>query len=119
MWGQRRSWSNGDGYTASGYNGTGWVVTQGPYIRQASGNDHLVVILDGNDARDFVHRTVDFLQASLPRYAREGKAYLTVAIGCTGGRHRSVAVVEELARGLSDWRVTVRHRDLERRETTP
>jgi UPF0042 nucleotide-binding protein len=76
-------------------------------------------VLDGSDARDFVHRTVDFLQASLPRYEREGKAYLTVAIGCTGGRHRSVAVVEELARRLRDWRVTVRHRDLERREATP
>jgi UPF0042 nucleotide-binding protein len=49
-------------------------------------------------------------------YVHEGKAYLTVAIGCTGGRHRSVVLVEELARRLTDagHQVTVRHRDVER-----
>ena len=73
-------------------------------------------VLDGPDARDFVSRIVEFLKFSLPRYEREGKAYLTVAIGCTGGRHRSVAMVEEIVRRLGDgWSVTIRHRDLERR----
>lgn len=56
-----------------------------------------------------------FLRFTLPNFAREGKLYLTVAVGCTGGRHRSVAVVEELNRRLgSEWDVVVRHRDLHR-----
>jgi UPF0042 nucleotide-binding protein len=52
----------------------------------------------------------------LPAYLREGKAYLTIAIGCTGGRHRSVAVVEELRRFLEaeGFPPSVVHRDLER-----
>jgi len=56
-----------------------------------------------------------FLRFTLPNFAREGKLYLTVAVGCTGGRHRSVAVVEELYRRLgTEWDVVVRHRDLHR-----
>ena len=52
----------------------------------------------------------------LPRYQREGKAYLTVAVGCTGGRHRSVALVEELREDLERQSLTplIRHRDLGR-----
>jgi UPF0042 nucleotide-binding protein len=52
----------------------------------------------------------------LPLYVQEGKAYLTIAVGCTGGRHRSVVLVEELARRLRDagHEVSVRHRDMER-----
>ncbi len=84
--------------------------------------------LDGRDprVRDFVmeqEATVGFLarlqsllEFLLPWYGREGKAYLTIAIGCTGGRHRSVALVEELRRFLSGlgFAPTVVHRDLER-----
>jgi UPF0042 nucleotide-binding protein len=52
---------------------------------------------------------------ALPQYAREGKAYLTVALGCTGGRHRSVAMAEELGRQLGDsHEVVVSHRDVRR-----
>jgi UPF0042 nucleotide-binding protein len=49
-------------------------------------------------------------------YIREGKSYLTVAVGCTGGRHRSVAIVEELGRRLTAWGYAthLRHRDLQR-----
>ena len=55
------------------------------------------------------------LEFVLPRAEREGKAYLTVAVGCTGGRHRSVAVVQELAKKLPERHpLTVRHRDLGR-----
>jgi UPF0042 nucleotide-binding protein len=72
-------------------------------------------VMDNDDAREFVKKTEELLLFSLPRFEREGKAYVTVAIGCTGGRHRSVAVAEELARRLpSRWPLTVRHRDLER-----
>ena len=60
-------------------------------------------------------------RSTLPRFEREGKAYVTIAIGCTGGRHRSVAVVEELARSAVDRadRITVRHRDIGSREQQP
>ncbi len=84
--------------------------------------------LDGRDARvhdfifkhqeshDLLERLRDLLRFLLPCYEREGKAYLTVAIGCTGGRHRSVAFVEAL-RGFVDtlgFAPTVVHRDAER-----
>ncbi|HYM31427.1 MAG TPA: RNase adapter RapZ [Candidatus Cybelea sp.] len=57
----------------------------------------------------------EMLLTLLPHYSREGKSYLTIAIGCTGGRHRSVYVAEKLARLLRDegYRVSLRHRDLE------
>jgi UPF0042 nucleotide-binding protein len=49
----------------------------------------------------------------LPAYQREGKSYLTIAFGCTGGRHRSVAIAEEVARRLGGG-IAVQHRDIER-----
>jgi UPF0042 nucleotide-binding protein len=57
-----------------------------------------------------------YLEFSLPRYQREGKSYLTVALGCTGGRHRSVALVERLHRMLDgqEAEISVRHRDIGR-----
>jgi UPF0042 nucleotide-binding protein len=72
-------------------------------------------VLGTDDAREFLAKTQDFLAFSLPRFEREGKAYLTIAIGCTGGRHRSVVVCEELGQRLKDtWPLTIRHRDLDR-----
>ena len=63
----------------------------------------------------FLDRVDDLLEFLLPRSWREGKAYLTVAIGCTGGRHRSVAIGEELGRAAppAGPRPTVEHRDIE------
>ena len=63
-----------------------------------------------------VGRLVDFLGYVLPQYDREGKAYVTVAIGCTGGRHRSVAVAEYLSGHLKGEgrEVNLIHRDAER-----
>ena len=73
-------------------------------------------VVDQPEGREFVRRVADLLSYLLPRYQQEGKAYLTVAIGCTGGRHRSVALVEELRGTIEGWGagVTVTHRDLER-----
>jgi UPF0042 nucleotide-binding protein len=73
-------------------------------------------VLDNPDAREWLDRVVALLEFLLPRAEREGKAYLTVAVGCTGGRHRSVAIVEELAKRLPSLRqgLSVRHRDLAR-----
>ena len=65
------------------------------------------------ETRDFLSRFENLLAYLLPRYEREGKAYLTVAIGCTGGRHRSVAIAEEMKNVFqSQFPVRLRHRDL-------
>jgi UPF0042 nucleotide-binding protein len=87
-------------------------------LRALDGRDARVreFIMKHTESRELVRRLQDLLQFLLPAYAREGKAYLTVAVGCTGGRHRSVALVEELERFLSGlgFAPTVVHRDLER-----
>lgn len=64
----------------------------------------------------FYERLVDMLRFLLPAYQAEGKSYFSLGLGCTGGRHRSVTLVEELAKTLAQdgWRVSTRHRDLER-----
>ncbi len=63
---------------------------------------------------DFFERLTGLIAELLPRYASEGKSYLTISVGCTGGRHRSVYVTRRLADWLSerDWMVTALHRDL-------
>ena len=73
-------------------------------------------VLAAPQARGFLERVQHLLEFALPLYVHEGKAYLTVAIGCTGGRHRSVVLAEELARRLHETghEVAVRHRDVER-----
>ena len=63
---------------------------------------------------DFIDKLTSFLKFSLPHYVQEGKSYLTVAIGCTGGRHRSVMIAEALKKSLSEVkgvRLRVKHRD--------
>ena len=67
------------------------------------------------DFASFLEGVGGLLGRLLPRYAREGRAYLTIAFGCTGGRHRSVFTAEELARLLRErgWRATLTHRDLD------
>jgi len=73
-------------------------------------------VFDHPEGRGFLERVREFLAYLLPRYQREGKAYLTVAVGCTGGRHRSVALVEELREVVEQagFPLTVSHRDVER-----
>ncbi len=65
------------------------------------------------DTRDYLSRLRDFIRYLIPFYVREGKNYLTIGIGCTGGRHRSVFMAEELCRSLrlKGASVHVRHRD--------
>jgi RNase adapter protein RapZ len=69
----------------------------------------------------FLESLAAMLRALLPRFEREGKSYLTVAIGCTGGKHRSVFVAELLAAQLRqlDYRVALIHRDVERERERP
>ena len=82
-----------------------------------SGLDEKVArfVLDHADAQELLRRIEDLLAFYLPRAQREGKAYFTIAIGCTGGRHRSVAVTTELFNRLqARYQITVRHRELGR-----
>lgn len=72
-------------------------------------------VLGGAETRELLARLGPLLEYALPQYAQEGKAYLTIALGCTGGRHRSVAVAEHLASTLGGaHEVVVSHRDVER-----
>jgi RNase adapter protein RapZ len=73
-------------------------------------------VLDRPETTAFLDKLDELLTMLIPSYIREGKSYLTVAMGCTGGRHRSVALAEELARRLDDHGMptTVFHRDVER-----
>jgi UPF0042 nucleotide-binding protein len=90
-----------------------------PELRPLTGHDEPVreAVLSGDGAREFLERAGDLLSFLIPRYAAEGKTYFTLGVGCTGGRHRSVVVVEELARRLrqehAEIDLFVRHRDLE------
>ena len=87
-------------------------------LRPLDGRDPRVreFILKHEESRELMRRLEDFLGFVLPAYQRERKAYLTVAVGCTGGRHRSVALVEELKTFMDGlgFDVTVAHRDLDR-----
>jgi UPF0042 nucleotide-binding protein len=94
-------------------------------LKRLSGTDQLVsrYVLGADGTTEFLQHAEGLLGFVLPRYEREGKSYATVAIGCTGGRHRSVAVAEELAQrltartsgtGEAPLAVTVRHRDMEK-----
>ena len=91
-----------------------------PALRPRSGKDPAVAefVLDTVEGREFIDAIEAMLTPLLPRYAREGKVALTVAIGCTGGRHRSVAITEALAARLSKLRapgdVRAAHRDIDR-----
>ena len=89
-----------------------------PGLKELSGQDGQVRdYLEGvADYGDFLDRTQELLLFLLPRYQKENRSYLTVGIGCTGGRHRSVAVVEELLERLqkAGWSVHATHRDLDR-----
>jgi len=88
-----------------------------PALRHRTGRDRSVAAFMERDAstRKFIERLQDYVRYVVPHYVAEGKSYLTVAIGCTGGRHRSVMIAERLKRALGDLpgtRVRVRHRDV-------
>jgi UPF0042 nucleotide-binding protein len=89
-----------------------------PTLRPKTGLDSEVAAyaLDEERGVALLARLRDLLEFLVPLYEAEGKAYLTVAVGCTGGRHRSVAVVEALASELrrGGREVNVTHRDVEK-----
>ena len=88
-----------------------------PELQPLTGRDPAVIkYLDKSKAnREFLTHTSNLLKFLVPHYVTEGKSYLTIGIGCTGGRHRSVAIAESLKKnlsGLEGVRVRVRHRDV-------
>jgi RNase adapter protein RapZ len=90
-----------------------------PELRDKTGCDEPVrdYVLSQEGCKEFIDRYLELLDLVGVGYRREGKHYLTVAVGCTGGKHRSVAISEEMARRLSDnpgLTVSVAHRDLGR-----
>ena len=65
--------------------------------------------------REFIERLEEYVKFVMPHYVSEGKSYLTIAIGCTGGRHRSVMIAERLRRAIGSvagTQVRVKHRDI-------
>jgi UPF0042 nucleotide-binding protein len=92
-----------------------WV----PELRPKSGLDSAVrsYVVDRTDAQDFLARLVDLVRFVAPRFLVEQKRRLVLALGCTGGRHRSVALSEELAQRLkseSNLFVALSHRDIDK-----
>ena len=88
-----------------------------PTLRKRTGRDRAVVNFMERDesTRQFIHRLEEYVAFVVPFYVAEGKSYLTIGIGCTGGRHRSVMIAERLAKKLAHMpgtQVRVRHRDI-------
>ena len=94
-----------------------------PILRSLTGLDEDVAayIRSDSDFSAFIARTEALLELVLPRFVTEGKRYVTIAVGCTGGQHRSVYIAELLAAhlqalpgsgGRTGWQVTVTHREL-------
>ena len=89
-----------------------WVPSLQPLTGLDAGVRDYVLAQPG--AEDFLAAYLTVLAVSLPGFEREGKRYVTLAVGCTGGKHRSVAIAEQIAARLGSRDVTVSHRDLGR-----
>jgi UPF0042 nucleotide-binding protein len=89
-----------------------------PELKPLSGLDQTVIdhVLSFPETRQFMDMQEQLFEFAIPYYIREGKVRLTIGIGCTGGRHRSIVLAEDLANRLRDnnLRVVVDHRDLEK-----
>ncbi|MBF8808163.1 MAG: RNase adapter RapZ [Enterococcus lacertideformus] len=92
-----------------------------PELRPLTGKDQLVYdyVMSFDETELFYNKFLDLLQTVLPGYIKEGKSSLTVAIGCTGGQHRSVALTQRLSKALSKkYKINVTHRDKDKRKET-
>jgi UPF0042 nucleotide-binding protein len=90
-------------------------------LRNFTGLDKPVYdyVMDSDDSESFNTHLMALLLPIIPAYEKEGKSVLTVAFGCTGGQHRSVAFAERVSKALrADWRVNVSHRDKDKRKET-
>jgi UPF0042 nucleotide-binding protein len=89
-----------------------------PELKKLPGTDKKVIsfLKKSSEVKETEARFVELMEYLLPLYKREGKSYLTIGIGCTGGRHRSVMISESLAQRLRDsgYDVSVEHRDVKK-----
>ena len=88
-----------------------------PKLKKLDGKDERVqqFVTKWTETREFFEKYLALLEYLLPLYEREGKSYLTIAVGCTGGRHRSVTIAEEIFEHLKEEKrdLTLKHRDIE------
>ena len=92
-----------------------------PELRHLTGLDKEVYdfVMNHEESEDFYKHLINLIEPILPSYKKEGKSVLTVAIGCTGGQHRSVAFAQRLADDLAKkWTVNISHRDKNNRKET-
>ena len=89
-------------------------------LRPMSGNDHKVrdYVMSNDKAEEFLDKLVDMIRFLIPNYIAEGKTQLVIAVGCTGGKHRSVTLANELYESLQedegDYGIKIEHRDIEK-----
>lgn len=92
-----------------------------PTLREKTGKDSDVTAYINEDPlfADYFERISEMMDMMLPALQKEGRAHVAIGVGCTGGKHRSVAMVEKLGKALAhkDWQVSIRHRELERQPT--
>lgn len=83
-------------------------------LKELSGRDDEVrdFILNNEDSKEFIKKLTEFLEFLLPKFEKEGKSYLTIAIGCTGGKHRSVVIADTISEHFKDLSPITRHRDV-------
>ena len=83
-------------------------------LKDLNGLDAEIVefILSKEDTKEYIKKLTEFLEFLIPRYEKEGKAYLTIAIGCTGGKHRSVVIARKLSEHFSHLSPVTIHRDI-------
>ncbi len=92
-----------------------------PQLRQQTGLDEAVYnyVMTQPESEEFYHHLLDLIMPILPAYKKEGKSLLTIAIGCTGGQHRSTAFAHRLAESIKEkWPVNESHRDINKRKET-
>ena len=85
-----------------------------PELSEKDGNDPAIInfIMKNKISRDFVSKYTGLLDFLLPNYIKEGKSYLNIGVGCTGGRHRSVVITNKLCRHLKKYNVFATYRDI-------
>ena len=85
-------------------------------LKPLNGNDEVIreYVLSSSESKEFIEKLSDLLIFLIPKYKKEGKPYLSLAIGCTGGKHRSVVISNELAKIFKEFEPTVKHRDIDK-----
>lgn len=89
-----------------------------PELKELDGRNPKVAdfVIENEEGKMFLNKLIDFIDFLLPRFQKEGKAYLTIGIGCTGGRHRSVAISEAVYQFLKEkniYEVNIKHKEIE------